>query len=108
MIDSCREESDGSRAWSQPAGAQPLRGIFGTGLALALTVPGFLFAATISSCSTRAGVMATIALSPGRLFAAHLSRWDVAAAPMRQPLRRPLRRLEAIRFNPHAPRERLR
>ena len=56
--------------------------IFGCGLALSLTVPQLFFAATISSFTALgAGILATIALfSRDDVFAAHLTRWDVAAA----------------------------
>ena len=56
--------------------------IFGCGLALSLTVPDLFFAATISSfTSLAAGILATIALFAREdPFAAHLTRWDIAAA----------------------------
>lgn len=56
--------------------------IFGLGLAFSLTVPEFFFAATISTFSAfGAGIIATIALfARDDPFAAHLSRWDIAAA----------------------------
>jgi len=55
--------------------------IFGCGLALSLTVPDFFFAATISSFTAlAAGIIATIALfARENPFAAHLTRWDIAA-----------------------------
>jgi hypothetical protein len=56
--------------------------IFGSGLALSLTVPQLFFAATISSFSALgAGLLATIGLfARDDIFAPHLTRWDVAAA----------------------------
>lgn len=56
--------------------------IFGCTLALSLTVPDFFFAATISSFTAlAAGIIATIALFAREApFAAHLTRWDIAAA----------------------------
>lgn len=56
--------------------------VFGCGLALALTVPDFFFAATISSFTAlAAGIIATIALLAREdPFTRHLTRWDIAAA----------------------------
>ena len=56
--------------------------IFGSGLALALTFPQVLFAATMSSfLGIGAGIMATIALYlRDDLWSDHITRWDVAAA----------------------------
>ncbi len=56
--------------------------IFGSGLAVALTMPQLFFAATISSFSgLAAGLLATLALfARDDVFAPHLTRWDIAAA----------------------------
>lgn len=56
--------------------------IFGSGLALALSLPGILFAATFGSFTgLGAGIVATVALlAREEPFAPHFTRWDIAAA----------------------------
>jgi len=56
--------------------------IFGAGLAIAMTFPQVLFAATISSVlGFGAGIMATVALfARDSVWSEDLTRWDVAAA----------------------------
>ncbi len=56
--------------------------IFGSGLALALTLPGILFAASFGSFTgLGAGIVATVALlAREEPFAPHFTRWDIAAA----------------------------
>lgn len=55
--------------------------IFGAGLAIAMTFPQVLFAATISSVlGFGAGIMATVALfARDSVWSEELTRWDVAA-----------------------------
>ena len=56
--------------------------ILGCGLAVALSMPGILFAATVGSLTgLGAGIVATVALlAREEPFAPHLTRWDIAAA----------------------------
>lgn len=56
--------------------------IFGAGLAISLSFPQILFAASVSTIlGFSAGILATTALFARESIAAtHLTRWDVAAA----------------------------
>ncbi|HRY24062.1 MAG: hypothetical protein H6852_02250 [Geminicoccaceae bacterium] len=56
--------------------------ILGCGLALALSLPSILFAATFGSFTgIGAGIVATVALlAREEPLAPHLTRWDIAAA----------------------------
>lgn len=56
--------------------------IFGAGIAIALSFPPILFAATVSTIlGFSSGVLATIALfSRESVWSPHLNRWDVAAS----------------------------
>lgn len=56
--------------------------IFGAGIAISLSFPPILFAATASTVlGFSAGILATVALfARESVWSGHLTRWDVAAA----------------------------
>ncbi len=76
-----RHHDDVSLATVNQRALHRLAWILGCGLALALSVPQLLFAATLGSFTgLGAGIVATVALlAREEPFAPHLTRWDIAA-----------------------------
>ena len=77
-----RRLDDAPLAEANQRALQRFAWILGCGLALALSLPAILFAATFGSFTgLGAGIVATVALlAREEPFAPHFTRWDIAAA----------------------------